>query len=515
MLRLSFCSIRFGVGSTTLMSYCSDESHMQRKAPTRTYEARFLLSVMWSIHLMWTQSCITREVNSEMWIPKRFIIIFLLYLGNGFVILLQGNLSIAIVDMTSNKTGIRVKPEYEWKPHQIGLILSSFNYGYVLSTICGLLFRKFGGAMTYGISITLMAFLSVISPLVLPRSLTAFVVVQGLEGFCSGLAYLSSYDVWKDWVPLKETMKLFSFSLLGYNTGAIITCPLCGFLIHKLGWPSAFYVPGGAGLVWSIIWFIFVSSNPETDKRNGLKRSVKSFLIFKARLTDVPLLKIISSKVVLAIAIAKFAYGFGYLGFRIILPLFVNDNTNSNVEIVGYLSGIPNIIAFFFVPFAGIILDYIQNKKIYSVTVIQKTFLVCTCLIIGLALISIVFLQNFIYSICMIGLFTIIFSFPRLILSTICFYITSEYSSAVAGITQFCSAFGEMLAPVFVGFVVQHHLHSEWSIYFTTCGGTFLVVSIIFLLYGSSEVQPWNQDSINEHEIPEITKFETIRSAID
>ncbi|XKL65515.1 hypothetical protein PGB90_008935 [Kerria lacca] len=354
---------------------------------------------------------IRTKINSEKWIRKRFIVVFLIYLGNLFAILFQGNLNIAIVNMTSTKSGIDSKPEFDWQPHKIGFILSSFNYGYLLCSFGGLLSKKFGGVVTYGSSITIMALLNVISPFALRRSVTIFMVFRGLEGFCAGVAYSSSYDVWICWVPINKTMKLFFFNLLGYSTGAMITYPTCGFLIYKLSWPSAFYIPGCTGLVWSIIWFIFMLNNSTTDETNLKSKKISTqcnrnrlFLIFKVQLpTNIPLLKIISSKVVLAAAFAKFAYGFGYLGIRNILPLFVN----------------------------GI----------------------------------------------------------------------------VAGITEFCCGCGEMLAPIFVGFVIQHHRYSEWSIFFVSCGGTFLMAAIIFLLYGSSEVQLWAQDLSNENEIPGETKL--------
>lgn len=36
-----------------------------------------------------------------------------------------------------------------------------------------------------------------------------------------------------------------------------------GFIAEGIGWPSIFYISGGAGLIWSVVWFFYGSSSPD------------------------------------------------------------------------------------------------------------------------------------------------------------------------------------------------------------------------------------------------------------
>ena len=33
-----------------------------------------------------------------------------------------------------------------------------------------------------------------------------------------------------------------------------------------IGWPSIFYISGGFGILWTILWFVFGSNSPEENK---------------------------------------------------------------------------------------------------------------------------------------------------------------------------------------------------------------------------------------------------------
>ena len=43
--------------------------------------------------------------------------------------------------------------------------------------------------------------------------------------------------------------------------------PLCGLLASSsLGWPSIFYLFGGVGIGWSVLWFFLGADRPSTAK---------------------------------------------------------------------------------------------------------------------------------------------------------------------------------------------------------------------------------------------------------
>lgn len=83
---------------------------------------------------------------------KRFLIIFLAFLGNINLYTLRISLSVAIVALTKNRTitdengNERNEPIFDWSSQQIGFALGAFFYGYIVTQIIsGLLAKKFGG----------------------------------------------------------------------------------------------------------------------------------------------------------------------------------------------------------------------------------------------------------------------------------------------------------------------------------------------------------------------------------
>ena len=38
-----------------------------------------------------------------------------------------------------------------------------------------------------------------------------------------------------------------------------------GGLVTRYGWPSAFYVFGGMGVLWAVVWFALIPNHPDAD----------------------------------------------------------------------------------------------------------------------------------------------------------------------------------------------------------------------------------------------------------
>lgn len=71
--------------------------------------------------------------------------------------------------------------------------------------------------------------------------------------------------------------------LLGAQVGTIVALPVGGFLITSAGgWPSIFYLFGGIGVVWSVVWYFFGFSSPSEhpyiskEERNYIEHSVSN-----------------------------------------------------------------------------------------------------------------------------------------------------------------------------------------------------------------------------------------------
>lgn len=54
----------------------------------------------------------------------------------------------------------------------------------------------------------------------------------------------------------------------GSQFGTVLAMPLSGLLANSsLGWPSIFYVIGGLGILWSVLWFFLGANAPAVCKK--------------------------------------------------------------------------------------------------------------------------------------------------------------------------------------------------------------------------------------------------------
>lgn len=63
----------------------------------------------------------------------------------------------------------------------------------------------------------------------------------------------------------------------GGPLGNVIAFPVAGWIsASKIGWPLVFYLYGGIGVVWSIIWFIVGSDSPA--KHNTISAAEREYI---------------------------------------------------------------------------------------------------------------------------------------------------------------------------------------------------------------------------------------------
>ena len=51
------------------------------------------------------------------------------------------------------------------------------------------------------------------------------------------------------------------------SLGTVISLPFSGFLAASLGWESVFYVQGGLGVIWLVLWVFCVYDSPQQHPR--------------------------------------------------------------------------------------------------------------------------------------------------------------------------------------------------------------------------------------------------------
>ncbi|XP_065208350.1 vesicular glutamate transporter 2-like [Planococcus citri] len=443
-----------------------------------------------------------------LWWSKRFLILILLFLGYFFSVLVKVSVNIAIIEMTGNKTHINAEnetiykpPDFNWDSKEIGIVLSSQSCGYFFSILGGYFATKFGGSIAYGWFTMVMSLIIIMNPIILQWSFHAFIASRVLAGLFDGIGYASTAEVFSRWIPTRERSRFMAIIFTGVYISVAVSYPICGYVAYYCGWQMIFYLAGGSCFIWSVIWLIIVRNEPSEDKL--ISKEELSYILNETETSPRneiihPYKEIFKSPPVWALGVAKFTYGIGFSIIVTYLPQYVRDITKREINEVGVIASIPNFICIVMTPIVGAIIDYLQNNHNLKPSRVHKILMT-----FGYATGSILFVvaalgNNFILSMTCFVLIKLFLSFNFLIVQLICLYMAPRHSSILLGISASWYVISHVAVPSTVGFIVVNHKLQEWNTCFLLTAGILIVGAIVYMIFGSSELQPWAESNIED-----------------
>ena len=221
--------------------------------------------------------------------PYRFKVIFLSFLAVSICYIDRVNISVAIIPM---------QEQFGWSEFQVGIILSSFYFGYMFTLIIGgYLADKYGGKKVLGYGLLIWSFFTIITPFFAYSGLWWLIFIRILMGLGEGITFPSWHAIYARWIPFNERTRAVAFTNSGIAAGTCFW--LCSSSINNI------LLLMGMGLLslWCswIFWYFFwnrsVTSFPEDNKnlsKNELKL-IKNEAPSKESAPSIPFLKLIKN----------------------------------------------------------------------------------------------------------------------------------------------------------------------------------------------------------------------------
>uniref|UniRef100_A0AAR5PKJ7 Sialin n=2 Tax=Dendroctonus ponderosae TaxID=77166 RepID=A0AAR5PKJ7_DENPD len=428
---------------------------------------------------------------------------------------LRGNLSIAIVAMTSdrnetlkNGTVINIGPEFKWSNEIQGYILSSFFYGYITTQLLGGYFaKKYGGKIIFGTGIAVTAAATLITPW-LANNVYLLICVRVIEGIFEGVTYPSVAGLWSKWAPPLERSGLMMFASAGSYFGTVIALPLSALLAEAFGWRSIFLFFGAVGLFWYACWLYIVTSSPDQDSKISeeelkyIQISLEINTKEEFEKVPVPWKSIASSKAVLAICMSNICENWGFYTFLTQLPKYLKDIYSFDLGTSGFLSGLPYLAMGIFVPVAGQLADFVLTKGYLTVTQCRKTWTFVGFSAQFVFLLAVAFASSEIVTvICLtfavgIGAFAFVGYYVNPL------DIAPQYASIIVGISNTFGTLPGIISPILSGYIVSDNPTVEqWQTVFFIAAGLYIIGAIVFVICASGEVQSWAQKRVPKSNI--------------
>nr|CAD7426774.1 unnamed protein product [Timema monikensis] len=303
------------------------------------------------------------------------------------------------------------------------------------------------------------------------------------------------------WTPLWIRILTRLRRVSGSQFGTILAMPICGALAQSAaGWPSVFYLFGGVGLLWCVLWFFLGADSPASHK--WISQEEKLYI-------EASLAKITSSD-----------KNWGFWTLLTEMPTYMSSVLNFNISENSLLSALPYLMMWIMSFIMSWAADLMEARKTISLTVSRKLFNSIAHWGPAVALIGLGYSRDTTLA---VGLLTaavaanagvyVGFQVNHIDLSP-------NYAGTMMGITNCVANIMSIMGPLMVGVIVHDDskgenlitvfcivfithlmfqtLAAEWKTVFFIAACIYFLCNLFFVLFGSAVVQPWNEPETSD-----------------
>ncbi|XP_022145493.1 probable anion transporter 3, chloroplastic isoform X2 [Momordica charantia] len=301
-------------------------------------------------------------------LPERFKVValtaFVMCLCNADRVVM----SVAIVPLAA---------KYGWSSSFLGVVQSSFLWGYILSSVVGgALVDRYGGKRVMAWGVALWSLATLLTPLAANHSTTTLLAVRAFFGLAEGVAMPSMTTLLSRWFPSHERASAVGMSMAGFHLGNVVGLLLTPVMLSSLGVTGPFLLFSSLGLLWLMSWIPGVTNNP----RQSRSISITELRLIEAGKADsssrngehLPLSSLLSKLPTWAIIFANMTNNWGYFVLLSWMPVYFKTVFNVNLKQAAWFSAIPWGTMAVSGYFAGSVSDALI-KAGYPVTLVRKS----------------------------------------------------------------------------------------------------------------------------------------------
>ena len=420
-------------------------------------------------------------------IPYRFKVVFLSFLAVFICYIDRVNISVAIIPM---------QEQFGWSESQVGIILGSFYFGYMITMILGgYLADKYGGKKVLGYALLIWSLFTIITPFFAYQGLWWLILIRILMGLGEGVTFPSWHAIYARWIPFQERTRAIGFTNSGIAAGTLFGFAVAALIIANYSWEWVFYSFGLLGFFWYFFWNRIVTSFPEDNKllSDEELHYIKTEAPSKESAPTIPLLQLIRNAPFMAIAVATFCNNWSLYTFLSYLPKYVNApvaqggmgiDLGSNVFIYSIL--IPSLVAIFSLILGGFLADGLI-KRGYGLLNVRRSVnsigffgsaLLLYLISLEDSLINVVILLSLI-NVCS-GICAGGFGVNHADLGP-------KYTGSLVGIAGSIGMLAAIISPIAAGYILE--MTNSWSSIFYVCTFVLLFGGTFYLLFASVEKQ--------------------------
>jgi len=378
----------------------------------------------------------------------------------------------------------------------MGLVFSAFSWSYVVAQIPGGVFLdRFGSKFTYWLSMTLWSLCTLVQGFV--NGVGALFACRLALGAAESPCFPTNSRVVATWFPQSERAFATGTYTVGEYIGLAFFSPVLFALMGAYGWRSMFYVVGGVGLVFGLVWWLFYREPHDHPAANraeldhieaggSVTRHEEAAAQAEAgaarkkgfdwRLAG----QLVRRRQLAGICLGQFAGNSTLVFFLTWFPTYLATERHMGWLKIGFFAIMPFIAASIGVMFGGTFSDWMLRRGI-SANVARKLPIIA-----GLLLASSIILANFVQSnVAVIAILSVAFFAQGM--AALGWTLVSDIAPAgllglTGGIFNLAANLAGIVTPLVVGLIVGATGSFVWALVFIGVVALIGAASYIFVV---------------------------------
>ncbi|XP_064137741.1 sodium-dependent phosphate transport protein 4 [Loxodonta africana] len=390
-------------------------------------------------------------------------------------------------------------PVYNWSPEIQGIIFGSVNYGIILTLApSGYLAGRVGTKRVFGVALFGSSLLILCTPLAADLGLTVLIVTRIVHGISQGSGLGGQYALWEKWCPPHERSRLCAIALSGMALGPFVAILLGGFISQVIGWPFVFYIFGGLGCVWSLLWVVLVYDDPVSHPWISIseKEYITSSLAQQVSSSrqSLPIKDMVRSLPVWSMILCSLGYQWLITVLVVYTPTYISSAFDINIRDNGIVSALPFLLAWAFGILGGQLADFLLTKNFRLVTV-RKLATVLGNLPSSAILVALPYLRSsYITTVTFLIISCGLASLCQSGVSINALDIAPRHSSFLMGVARGFGYIAAVLVPTVSGFLLSQDPEFGWRNIFFLLFAINTLGLVFYIIFGEADVQDWAKE---------------------
>lgn len=301
------------------------------------------------------------------------------------------------------------------------------------------------------------------------------------------------------WAPRSQRTILLNIAYAGAYLSPAVGFIAAGMASCRISWDSIFFIAGGLGVAWFVLWMLLVCETPGvcphiSERERALYpphghrvaaagRDVAQAIPWRNMLTSLP---------VLAVFVGAFCRNWIFSMLITQQPQYFKDSFHMNAADIGLYSALPPVLMTVVVIVGGVIVDKIMERQLIGRTVGRKLAQTLGFGTEGVCLLSLYFVSDFRTAMVLLCVGVGFSGFAISGYQVNPLDLSPQYASLITGIGRIGTIGSVLSTQVAAATIGHNHSLEQWQKLWLVAGVIHLVGVLLYDLLASGHTQPWD-----------------------